>query len=426
MLLQADDADHSVVELRGNQNFSGGIAVRSFGVSAGDNVRGIIRILDNDLTRNTQFAANQVTLNDATLAFSGTTLGEFIGNITGAGAQDDQAVLIDLANPAQVLTLSGANTYAGVTSIQQGVLEIANNSAVGVNDGLQQNEVRLSGGTLRLGRDDNAADTVELQKRINLVTASGGIDVAANDQARLSGPVVGNALRKSGQGTLILTGINNTYNGGTRIESGTVRAGATNALGTGDITFVSGVLGLGLADVDNADDGDGNASEAVALSNNIFLDGDIQVNVDANDSGTLTGAIVESVGIAQPAGVTKTGSGTLTLSGNNQYRGGTSLAGGTLIAGSSQVFGSGAISFAGQDTNIGLLDGVNVANDVTGLAAAGRYGLIVQGTDVGTLSGTIFRFRPLVEKWRRKPGIIGKEHFRRDIHHCRGDGACGQ
>ncbi|WP_201262253.1 autotransporter-associated beta strand repeat-containing protein, partial [Salmonella enterica] len=120
------------------------------------------------------------------------TGGDFDNAISGSG----QVV----KSGDQTLTLSGANSYTGGTTISGGTLVATNVEALGSGD-----------------VTDNA--TLELN-------TGGDFD---NDISG-SGQVV-----KSGDETLTLSG-SNTYTGGTTISGGTLVATNVDALGSGDVT----------------------------------------------------------------------------------------------------------------------------------------------------------------------------------------------
>jgi fibronectin-binding autotransporter adhesin len=180
--------------------------------------------------------------------------------------------------------LSGvANTYAGITTVAGGTLEVAKladggaNSSIGKSDASAANLV-LNGGTLRyLGAGDTSDRLFTLSANGALfadgtaaLVLSGTGSVAHNNPANnraltLSGANTDNnslaaqlddpdgagtlRLVKSGAGTWILSGAN-TYSGGTTVNAGILRLGAAGALGTGPVTLAGGTLdldGLGFA-----------------------------------------------------------------------------------------------------------------------------------------------------------------------------------
>ncbi len=169
MVKSGDDA----LTLSGNNSYTGGTLI-SDGTLVASNVEAL--------------GSGDVT-NDAVLELN--TGGDFDNAISGSG----QVV----KSGDKTLTLSGANSYTGGTTISGGTLVASNVEALGSGD-----------------ITDNA--TLELN-------TGGDFDNAISG----SGQVV-----KSGDETLTLSGTN-TYTGGTTISGGTLIATHVNALGTGAI-----------------------------------------------------------------------------------------------------------------------------------------------------------------------------------------------
>ncbi|EAW8157508.1 autotransporter outer membrane beta-barrel domain-containing protein [Salmonella enterica] len=247
------------------------------------------------------------------------TGGDFDNAISGSG----QVV----KSGDEMLTLSGANSYTGGTTISGGTLVASNVEALGSGD-----------------VTDNA--TLELN-------TGGDFDNAISG----SGQVV-----KSGDDALTLSG-NNSYTGGTLISDGTLVASNVEALGSGDVTN-DAVLELNTGgDFDNAISGSGqvvkSGDKTLTLSGaNSYTGGTtisggtlVASNVEALGSGDITdNATLElntggdfDNAISGSGQVVKSGDETLTLSGTNTYTGGTTISGGTLIATHVNALGTGAI-----------------------------------------------------------------------------------
>ncbi|EEM2935041.1 autotransporter outer membrane beta-barrel domain-containing protein [Salmonella enterica subsp. enterica serovar Derby] len=260
----------------------------------------------------------------------------------------------------EMLTLSGANSYTGGTTISGGTLVVSNVEALGSGD---------------------VTDNATLELNTGGTTISGGTLVASNVEALGSGDVTDNAtlelntggdfdnaisgsgqVVKSGDDALTLSG-NNSYTGGTLISDGTLVASNVEALGSGDVTN-DAVLELNTGgDFDNAISGSGqvvkSGDKTLTLSGaNSYTGGTtisggtlVASNVEALGSGDITdNATLElntggdfDNAISGSGQVVKSGDETLTLSGTNTYTGGTTISGGTLIATHVNALGTGAI-----------------------------------------------------------------------------------
>ncbi|ECB5610010.1 autotransporter-associated beta strand repeat-containing protein, partial [Salmonella enterica subsp. enterica serovar Derby] len=228
----------------------------------------------------------------------------------------------------EMLTLSGANSYTGGTTISGGTLVVSNVEALGSGDVTDNATLELNtGGDF----DNNIGGTGSVvksgDKTLTLsgansytggTTISGGTLVATNVEALGSGDVTDNAtlelntggtfdnvisgsgqVVKSGDEMLTLSGAN-SYTGGTTISGGTLVASNVEALGSGDVT-------------DNA-------------------------TLELNTGGDFDNAISGS------GQVVKSGDDALTLSGNNSYTGGTLISDGTLVASNVEALGSGDVT----------------------------------------------------------------------------------
>ena len=223
----------------------------------------------------------EVTNSAANLTFSGLVTSPDDAGFTKSGAG--------------TLTLGNvANDYIGVTTVSGGTLAIdtLTDGGVASNIGMASSDpanIVLEGGTLSYLGVTTSSDR-------GMTFGAGGGGVGVSDAAAsltLSGILTGTALRKEGNGTLILSGAN-TFTNGTKINAGVVRAGAVNVFGGGAMTVESGAL-LDL-------DGFNNEISAIFGSGNVDLGSGI-LNVTAG--GTFSGSI--------------TGSGGLSRSGSNQY-----------------------------------------------------------------------------------------------------------
>jgi autotransporter-associated beta strand protein len=203
--------------------------------------------------------------------------------------------------------------------------------------------VALSSGGLSIGSLAGTGGAVEFSPVSGGATTQSLTVGSLNTSTTFAGAIIeGGAtgsLTKVGTGTLTLTG-NNSYQGGTNLNAGTIAVGSNTALGTGALTMADGTTLQAAANV--------------SLSNAIELDGTNSIDTNGN-ALTLAGTI-------SGTGVTldKIGTGTLILSGTNTYTGATTVNGGTL-----EVDGRLAASSGVTVNADGTLDGTGVVGATT-------------------------------------------------------------
>lgn len=217
------------------------------------------------------------------------------------------------------LVLNAANTYTGITVVQEGVLQVSANENLGdASAGL----ALASGGTLRLG-----ANNFGTARNVSLQGGEGVIDVAGTRGAQFIGNISGPgslALVNSAapvpteEVRVTLTGFN-TYEGGTRIGNpGGVGDGRVNAavlispqgLGTGpvdlyyngEIKFAAGASSQGLtitthASTNKLGTNSGVYYESGATAANAHLVNQAQGSYVIFDTGTSAGsALIDNDG----------------------------------------------------------------------------------------------------------------------------------
>ncbi|KNL95169.1 AIDA autotransporter-like protein ShdA [Salmonella enterica subsp. enterica serovar Livingstone] len=311
------------------------------------------------------------------------TGGDFANNIGGTGSV--------VKSGDKTLTLSGSNTYTGGTLISDGTLVASNVEALGTGDvtdnavlelntgGDFTNAISGSGQVVKSG--DEMLTLSGANSYTGGTTISGGTLVATNVEALGSGDVTDNAtlelntggtfdnvisgsgqVVKSGDDALTLSG-NNSYTGGTLISGGTLVASNVDALGSGDVTDNATLEMNTGGDFDNAISGSGqvvkSGDETLTLSGaNSYTGGTtisggtlVANNVEALGTGDVTNNATLELNtggdfdnaISGSGQVVKSGDKTLTLSGANSYSGATTISGGTLIATHVNALGTGAI-----------------------------------------------------------------------------------
>jgi len=264
-----------------------------------------------------------------------------VGGITGlTGGATDASVAIRL-DGGRSLTITGASTYSGGTSVSDGsTLVIGNGNAFG-------------SGTLTLGttlagvtRLTLNGDGLTLANNI-IINSDPIVTVAAGNTNTMSGPISGAGdIVLNGGGTLVLSGAN-TYTGGTTIcgtacgsaggssvlrvgidTVGTPGAIVSSAIGTGTLTFNGGTLQAG-------------GNYTIANTAQIHTTG---ATIDSNGyTFTYSGTIADAAGQAGSL-LLKNTNGTVILSGANTYSGGTTVAGGTVRAMNNSALGTGIVT----------------------------------------------------------------------------------
>ncbi len=242
-------------------------------------------------------------------------------------------------NGPATLTLTGANTYSGSTTINGSVLQISSNSGLGT----ASNPVTLAGGTLELlpaYGTENSARAISLTSGGGTIQTDSG--VLANSSGVLSGGG-GDVFTKTGPGTLALLGVN-TYMGNTVINGGVLQIANNGSLGSGtSLTFAGTTLEL-LPTFGTA-----------TLSQNVALNsggGTIQTD-SSSVVATFSGIFSGGAGNA----LTKIGTGTLVLSAANTYAGDTVINGGIVQISDDGNLGSGGSLVFGGGGTLELLTG---------------------------------------------------------------------
>ena len=244
------------------------------------------------------------------------------------------------------LTLSGANTYTGGTTISAGTLQIGN---AGTSGSLTGN-----------------------------VTDNGIFAFNRTDTVTFGGDISGTgAFQQNGTGTTIFSGTN-TYSGATAVNAGTLAGGATNALSGSSALTVAGGAFLDLGGFNQTIGslaGSGTVTNSGGASPATLTEG-------GDNTSTLFSGIIQDG--SSTTALTKAGSGTLTLSGTNTYTGATTIDGGTLV-----VNGSIASSSLTTVNTGGALTGTGTVGN-TSIASGGIFqpGSATPGSSM-TVTGTL-------------------------------------
>ncbi|MES2310315.1 MAG: autotransporter domain-containing protein, partial [Verrucomicrobiota bacterium] len=353
------------------------------------------------------------------LVLQGNGNGEISGSISGASR------VTKGATGTGTWILSGANTYAGNTTVSGGVLNIRNNTALGTTAGstsvsagaaLQmQGDITVTGEALTIVGDGVSNDgalrnisgnntwtgnvtitstpVTRIASDAGTLTISGNIGLSAtstdqfvlqgNGNGEVSGVVSGaSRLTKGATGTGIwtLSGAN-TFTASTTISNGTLSVSSLNSVVGGSassnlgapVTVANGTIGLGATTVGTLlYTGSGETTDRVI-----------------NLAGTSGGAKLDQSGtglLKFSSDLTATGAGakTLTLQGSS--------AGAGELAGVIVDSGGGATSLAKSGTDTWTLSGTN-ANSFTGTLQVNGGILVMNKTSgvnaIGNITATV-------------------------------------
>jgi autotransporter-associated beta strand protein len=325
------------------------------------------------------------------------------------------------------LALAAANTYAGQTYLEYGVILVEHEGALGTTDGDTEIEsgsaVRFAGGTFTIaeifkigGSGVNSSGVLYVDS--GSTTLNGNITMTVDSQVgaasgaslTINGAISADAdnyylFIKSGATGQVVLGGDNTYEYWTEIYSGFVTVTNPNAFGnptieagidvydgatlqlSGGITLPSTkslyVYGAGVSGgalLSNVD-GDNTVAGPVYSSAHVAID------VSADTTLTLAGNISESV-----AGVElhKQGAGTLVLAGASSYTGDTRIFGGVLIV-TGSLAGSGIVGVFPSATlaGTGSVGTINAGSPSTVAPGVNSTG-ILSATGVNLVTGTTF------------------------------------
>lgn len=344
--------------LMGSSSYSGGTQLQAGTLGVGhSSALGTGGVAVSDAAT-LQAAADGLTLANA-LTLSGTGhVDTQAHSLTLAGNIGDGAQAGALAKDgAGALTLTGANSYSGGTTVNAGTLRAGSAGAL-----VQGGAYRVNGGTLDIGNWDLKVSSLSgTGGRVQTHAQRFEIDQAGD--TRFAGSIEGTGtLVKRGSGTLALMGAS-AFNGGTALKQGALAVGHDRALGAGELAMDDDTT-LAVA------------ANGLTLANPIRFTGTTDPTIDTGAfAATLTG------GIRGAADLTKTGTGTLTLgAANNSYSGATTVAQGTLRAGAAQALSPTSAMTVAQGA---VLDVAGFNQNVASIGNAGTVNL--RGATPGTV-----------------------------------------
>ncbi len=326
--------------------------------------------------------------------------GNFALTVGGAGNTLISAALPATVNSltkdgSGVLTLSGANSYVGATTISAGTLKQAGGNEI--TDVAGAGNV-TDNGTLDMG---GFSDTIDGLSGNGTVDNSGGgtptLTVGSGNASSTFSGVVQNttgtlALTKTGTGVLTLSGTN-TYGGATTVSQGVLQLGSSGGLSSNSVVTVSsgGTLDLngqaGTARSVTISSGGGltNGVAGASLNNGLTNAGTVFVSQNAyfNGAVTNTGAIffqgAISNGLVNSGSFNLNNNATLTVAPANS--GTINVAASTLTVNPAWA-NAGTVQLGG-----GVLSGGNLANN-SGANVAGFGTVSNQLVNAGIVTAT--------------------------------------
>ncbi len=285
-------------------------------------------------------------------------------------------------NGSAMLTLSGANTYIGGTTINMGTLALSGGGSLS-----SSGAVTISSGAIFNISGINPATSSSignLSGAGNVVLGSKNLIADVTAPSIFSGVISGGgSFTKNGGASLTLEGVN-TYTGGTTINDGILALSIDGSLASSGAVTVNGGATFDISGI----------TSTTSLSiGNLNGAGDVILGAE-NLTVNITAASTFSGDMSGTGGsLTKIGGATLVLSGINSYTGGTNFNGGTVSISSPSNLGTGGLNF-----NNGTLELTNTLtiNQVVTLNSTGT--IQTDGSTVGTFSNQLTGSGALVKK----------------------------
>jgi autotransporter-associated beta strand protein len=225
---------------------------------------------------------------------SGVTL---TGNVTlgEAGTNENNFNLVKAG--ASTLTLSGANTYTGSTTLNAGTLILANQNAI------QNSTLVMTGGGNMSFSSAEVANAFTLGG-LSASSAGSGYNIALTNNASTTyaGVLSGTgSLTKTGSGTLTLSGAN-TYNGSTTVNAGTLvvngTLGASSTLAVANGATLGGTGTINGAATVNGNLRPGNSPGVLTFGSNLSLTSTASITMEIN--GTTRGTQYDGINVTGP------------------------------------------------------------------------------------------------------------------------------
>jgi autotransporter-associated beta strand protein len=302
------------------------------------------------------------------------------------------------------LTLTGTNTYTGLTTVLGGTLILDQAGVTDIGTVIDNTAaVTVNGGTLQLNDRVEVFDTLTLTSGSITVSSSGNGLIT---QSYLLNPTsgtthtidadLGNMFRSTltmsgSSGTVVTLNGSNSYIGKTTINGGTLKIGANNVMPNSSEVVMANTSGA-ILDVNGKTDTIGSLSGGGSSGGNITLGTSGALTVNQFTFGIYSGVI------SGDGTFTKSGPATLWLDRANTYTGGTTISGGEIIVGVNNALPNTSLTFtdtskvllifSGVTQQIGSLSADGVTGAQINLANRSNVLTVTQSADA-TYSGTI-------------------------------------
>jgi autotransporter-associated beta strand protein len=281
----------------------GGLSISSDS-NLGDSA-GALSIFNNGVLHITAGITSARNVNIDSLA----TLHTTSGTSTFSGVISGNSALVKTG--AGTLALTGANTFSGDTTVEEGRLIVNSDSSFG-----------NTGSSIFLGEATTLETTAGFNTSRTVVVngTSADLEVATGTTFAIDGGISGGGIHKTGNGTLLLNGGGaSDYSGDTIVSAGSLRAGAAGAFS------LASNVSLGIGTNLNLDGHDQSIGSLSGFGSVLLGGGTLttQSPVASDFSGVISGS----------GGLVKSWAGELTLlNTTSSYSGGTTVTGeGTLI-----------------------------------------------------------------------------------------------
>ena len=373
------DANGNVLTLQGGITGTGALTKAGAGalILSGTNDYSGGTTVSAGVLQGTTTSLQGSIVNNASVVFDQGTGGTYAGVMSGAGDLTKQG--------SGVLTLGGANTYTGTTTIAAGTLALSGAGSIAASSGMS---LASTGVSFDISAS-NGPQTIQDLSGVagsKVVLGNQVLTVGTANSTTFSGTIEGNGgLTKVGSGTLTFDNANG-YAGATTINAGTLAL-----IGSGSISYSSVTVASGATFDISGSDYSENLIQSLAGGGTVKL-GSVELVLD-NAAGTFSGSIVDA-GAGNPRGALTILSGTQTLSGVSTYGGVTKIyQGATLVlTGAGSIANTLYVAFA--PSSGGGVATFDISGTTSGATVGGLFGTsgsdlsVVLGNQTLTITGT--------------------------------------